>query len=409
MVAVTKLQPHHWRLLIFLSVATFFEGYDFLALSQILPQLQADMGLSPPQVGMLLGVINSGTVAAFLLVRQADRWGRKRVLTITIAGYTVFTFLSGIAPNAWVFAPLQFFARMFLIAEWAISMVYVAEEFPADRRATIMGIVQGFSSLGSIVCAGVVPFLLKTDYGWRTVYFVGIVPLILLAFARRNLKETERFKVIASAGPSKRESLFRIWRTPYRTRVLKLAAIWSLTYLCTQNAVTFWKAFAVQERGFTDGEVGLSISIAAVVAMPLVFAAGKLLDVVGRHRGAAIIFAVSAASTVGAFTFEDRWLLTISLMGAIFGASGVLPVLNGYTNELFPTDLRGDAFAWANNLLGRIGYVGGPLLVGVLAGMWGGYGAAVAVTAVFPIIAVVLIIRWCPETKGCELEESARL
>ena len=46
-----------------------------------------------------------------------------------------------------------------------------------------------------------------------------------------------------------------------------------------------WKDFAVAERGFTDGQVGLSLTIASLVAMPLVFGAGKLLDVMGRKRG----------------------------------------------------------------------------------------------------------------------------
>ncbi len=199
-----KLQPYHWRLLIFLSVATFFEGYDFLALAQILPQLAADMELSKTGVGLLNAVVNAGAVAAFVLVRKADVWGRRRVLTITIAGYTLFTLFSGLAPNVWWFAPLQFIARMFLIAEWATSMVYAAEEFPTAKRATIIGVIQGFSSLGGIVCAGVVPFLLKTPYGWRTVYFVGVIPLVLLAFARRNLKETSRFTELQKQGGRKK-------------------------------------------------------------------------------------------------------------------------------------------------------------------------------------------------------------
>ena len=70
-------------------------------------------------------------------------------------------------------------------------------------------------------------------------------------------------------------------------------------------------------------------------------------------------------------------MLTAALVGAIFGVSGLLPVLNAYSAELFPTELRADAFGWANNLLGRIGYVIGPVLVGTVAGSVG-WGKAVA-------------------------------
>ena len=50
--------PYQKRLFFFLSVATFFEGYDYLALPQILPNLRQDLGLSPSQGFTLIGVIN---------------------------------------------------------------------------------------------------------------------------------------------------------------------------------------------------------------------------------------------------------------------------------------------------------------------------------------------------------------
>jgi len=405
----TRLTGYHWRLLVFLSVATFFEGYDFMALTQILPQVRAELGLSPAQAGLMIGAINVGTVVAWLLVRKADRWGRRKVMMLTILGYTLFTFLTGLSFDVWTFGVCQFLARLFLIGEWATSMVYAAEEFPSDRRGTIIGVIQAFSSLGSIVCAGVVPLLLHTAWGWRSVYFVGVIPLVLLAFARRNLKETRRFEEMNKAeNKQPARPMTYILRTPYRKRLLQLAVVWGFTYLCTQNAVTFWKEFALAERGWTDGDVGIAITIAAVASMPLVFAAGKLLDMIGRKRGAVLIFSVTSLSVVAAYTLEGRWPLTFALMGAIFGVSAVLPVLNAYTAELFPTDLRGDAFAWSNNLLGRIGYVFGPVLVGVAASSTG-WGLAVSATAIFPMVALAVILMVFPETRGKELEATSAL
>ena len=401
----TKLTPYQWKLFAFLSVATFFEGYDFLALTQILPNLRAEMGLSEFGAGILVAFINAGTIVAYLLVRKADAWGRKRLLMVTIAGYTVFTFLTGLSPNVWLFAIFQFIARIFLIAEWATSMVYAAEEFPADRRGMVIGVIQAFASLGSIVCAGVVPLMLSTDYGWRTVYFVGIVPLVILAYARRGLKETARFQ--AGERP-KAQPIGRIFKTPYKGRMLQLALIWGLTYVCTQNAITFWKEFAVAERGMTDGEVGLAITVAAVGSMPLIFLAGKLLDVIGRRGGAVVIYTLTVLGVFGAYFLSGKWPLTAALVLAIFGVSAVLPVLNAYNTELFPTDLRGDAFAWANNLLGRIGYVLAPLAVGFMAQTMG-WGRAVQITTIFPVLALILILAWLPETRGRELEETSAL
>ena len=404
-VVTGKFTGYHWKLFILLSVATFFEGYDFIALTQVLPELREEFQLGKSHGAGIVAFINLGTVLAYLLVRKADVWGRRRVLMVTILGYTTFTVLTGLAPNAWTFSICQLMARIFLIGEWAISMVYAAEEFPAARRGLVIGVIQAFATLGSVVCAGVVPILLKTGPGWRTVYFIGAAPLLLLAFARRNIRETKRFES-RSDQDKKPKPFGRILKSAYRGRMLKLAAIWALTYVCTHNAVVFWKEFAVAERAFTNEQVGLSIVVAAVAAMPLVFASGWLLDLIGRRWGATVIFILGCAGVLGSYTLYGQWPLTIALTFGIFGASAVLPVLNAYNTELFPTDLRGDAFAWANNLIGRIGYVASPLAVGLAAESIG-WGPAVASTAIFPLIALGLIWLWLPETGGRELEETS--
>jgi putative MFS transporter len=324
-----------------------------------------------------------------------------------------------------VFAGLQLIARVFLIAEWATSMVIAAEEFPAARRGMVIGVIQAFVSLGAIVCAGVVPLLKQlapadgpgflwlpegTDWGWRTIYFVGVAPLVILAFARRNLRETKRFETDVSAERrTERRGLFHIFRTPHKKRMLQLGLIWFTTYLCTQNGVSFWKEFAVSEAGLTDGQVGLAISIAAIGAMPLIFFAGRLIDVIGRRHGAAVIFTAGALGVFFAFRLEGVVPLTIALVFGIFGASAPLPVLNAYNTELFPTDLRGDAFAWSNNLIGRIGYVLSPALVGVIADEVGAWGPVLQATAIFPLIAIGLIYALLPETKAMELDETSTM
>jgi MFS transporter, putative metabolite:H+ symporter len=402
------LDRYQRRLVVMLSVASFFEGYDFFALAAILPNLRAAFGLDKAQAGWLVGAVNFGTIIAALLVREADKWGRKKLLAVTVAGYTLASLATAASPNAVVFGALQLVARVFLIGEWAVAMVFAAEEYPAERRGMVIGVIQAMSSLGSIVCAGVVPFLLKTPLGWRSVYLVGAVPLLIVAYARRGIRETKRFaERTAAGGPADgRLPIGRVFATPYRGRVLQLALIWALTYIGTTPAVLFWKDFVVSERGFSDAQVGLSQAIAAVASMPFVFLAGKLLDAIGRRRGAALIFVTAAVGVFFSYVLHARLGLTLALVVGIFGASSVLPVLNAYTTELFPTDLRGDAFAWANNLLGRVGYVLSPIALGWLA-QGAGWGPVLAGTAVAPLLALGLILALLPETRGRELEETS--
>jgi putative MFS transporter len=395
------------KLLIVLGVATFFEGFDQMALAQLLPSVQRDFELSEWHVGVLVAFVNVGTVIAYVLVRQADRIGRKPLLNLTILGYAITSFLSGLAPNAIVFAILQLLSRIFLIGEWVVSTVYAAEEFPANERGFAIGLINAFSSLGAVLCAGVVPLLLHAPWGWRSVYFVGTVPLLVLAIARRGIRETSRFEAIP-ASERKPSALFRIFETPYKTRMLQLALIWGLTYLCTQTAITFFKSRAVDELHRSEGEVGTIISVAAVISMPLVFMVGRLFDRYGRKPVATFVFLATSIGCVGAYTSNDTPVLYVSAVLAVFGCAAILPALNAFNTELFPTDLRSDAFAWSNNLLGRIGYVLSPLAVGAAAQQYG-WGPSVAVTAIGPVLALGLIWRWLPETTGKELEETSKL
>lgn len=400
------LSSYHRWLFFFLGVAGFFEGYDTFAFTQLLPQIRAEMGMSKSDAGLLIGIINIGAIVAYALVRLADRWGRRRVLTITILGYTLCTLLTGISPNAAAFGAAQLSARVFLVAEWAIATVYAAEEFPAARRGTVIGIIHGLNGLGAIACAGVAPELLKTSLGWRGVYFIGAIPLLLMAIARRSLRETRRFEQQVAAREATRPSFLRIFEGPFRNRMLLLALIWGLTYFCSTTAITFWKEHAVAERGLSDEGVRAHVTIAAAVAMPLAFGAGKLIDWVGRRVGALIIYTMVVLGTLGSYSAPGQALVIVSLILGMAGITAVGVVLGAYNAELFPTDLRGDAFGWANHLLGRISLIAAPVAVGFGAERIG-WGPSVSLTAIFPCVALALILLLLPETRGRELEETS--
>lgn len=411
---MTEDRAYSRKLVIFLSVATFFEGYDMFALAQILPNLRRSFHLDEEQGGLLLSVVSIGTVLAGLLVRLADKIGRKRVLSITIAGYTISSLLTAFAPNVYAFAAAQLIARIFLIGEWAVAMVIAAEEFPASKRGTLIGVIQAFATFGGIACAAVVPILLKTPMGWRAVYLAGAVPLVLVAVMRRGLRETRRFseqvagkQETDSAGATLRRLLAHL-RGPYRARLIQIGLIWSFAYICTQAATMFWKDFAVNERGFTDAEVGRSLTIAAVVAMPIVFYSGRFLDRVGRRVGGVVVFLSGAVGVVLAYVLHAQVGLTVGLVLAIAGTNAVLPFLNSYTTELFPTAMRADAFALANNAIGRIGYILSPTLVGIVAAR-SSWAIAVSSTSVFLLVALGISLAVLPETRGKELEETSKL
>jgi putative MFS transporter len=142
--------------------------------------------------------------------------------------------------------------------------------------------------------------------------------------------------------------------------------------------------------------------------MPIVFFSGKLIDLVGRRPGAVVILTSTSAGVLGSYTFTSFWPLTVALTFAVVGVSAVLTVLNAFTTELFPTELRSSAFAWSNNIIGRVGYWLSPFVVGEVAKTTG-WGLPLRVSAIFPLFAILLILWLLPETRGKELEDSAAL
>lgn len=386
------------RLLFFLGVAAFFEGFDVFAITQILPNMRADLDVAPSVGGIAVGIVNVGGFLAYFLVREADRIGRRRMLSATIAGYTLMSLATALAPGLTVFVVAQVLARMFLLAEWSIGAVFLAEELPAGRRGVGFGTLSGFASAGAITCAGLTPLLLRSPIGWRAVYVVGAVPLLLVAIARRSLPETRMFdRVVAAGRRPVALPLLRILRGRHRARVLQLALIWFLTYAFAQTAVTFWKEFALAERGLSDGEVGRILAIAALVSLPLAFALGKVMDLLGRRLTAVVVFITAGISCVAAYTLHEQWALMLAMVGGVFGGSAMGTVLNAFTTELFATEVRADAFAWSNNLLGRLGGVVAPAIVGPAAGAVG-WSAAVMPTALCAVAALVFILVFLPET-----------
>ena len=391
--------------LVLLGVICLCDGFEFTAITQVLPSLRAAFGLGKARAGLLITLINLGAMAAWFIVRSADRFGRRTCLLLTVAGYALFSCCTGFAPGPAAFAVLQFLARMFLIAATGIAVIYVSEEASAAHRGLVIAILQSCFSLGAVVCAATVPALLLSRWGWRTVYFVGGLSALTLVPAKWVLPESRRFLQCPHRAVW---TFLDIWRGPYRHRVLWMGMVWACAFACTQSTVMFWKEFAVGERGFSDARVGAAIAVAALGAMPLVFLSGSLLDGLGRRTGALAIFSIEIVSALGSFSLKGFWPLTCMLLLGIFGASAVQMVLNAYTAELFPTELRGDAYAWTNNLFGRLGFVISPILVGYLAHNHG-WGMAVRLMAIGPVLSLIMLMLWAPETAAGELEITSRL
>ncbi len=399
-----RLQKSHILLILLVSTASFFEGYDFIILDLILPLLRADFAISLQQAGLAASVIALGTIVAFFVIRLGDYFGRRALLIWTVLLYTIATGLTAVSTGIYGFVACQFLARVFLVAEWGVSTVIVAEEIPAAKRGLGISIVQAAAGVGSIAGTALFRIVDKSALGWRPLYLFGIVPLLVVFFIRTSVKETKRYSALRAEAP-KKPGFGEILGKAHRWKLILLSLLWCFMYLGYTAVRTFYTTFAHDERGLSYTEVSNIATIAFTVGMLGFILAGKLMDSWGRRPTAITFFGVGAVAT--AFAFQaPKALLGPALVILIFFATSYLTICGTYAAELFPTRLRSSAAAWTNNTLGRLGMVLAPAMVtGLFVPLLGSLGNAVSLMGLFPLLCALIVLFFLPETKGKELEE----
>lgn len=397
--------------MVLLGTATFFEGYDAAINAVVLRDLAISFGVPLERTSTLGGpivAIGLGAFGALFVTALGDRWGRRPLLIGTTLLYALFTGLTASAQSLLQFTIFQFFARMFLIAELATAITVVAEEFPAARRGRALGVLTAFGALGLPVVA-LTHFLLgDTRLGWRWLYLIGLLPLVLVAFLRLKLKETERWSQTRKQNETmKRMPLRQVLGSQYRPQFIQVSALFFLTHVALLGALVWWRWFAQEERGFSDQTVTVMLTVGYLLGITGYLVAGFLQDRIGRRRTGAIFLVCGATFGLGVFQSSDASAMLPLLVLAVFFGVGVTPVTNALAAELFPTEMRATAVAFARSVFGTLGAIAGPLLVAVLAdqqlGIVGNVGDSVSLVALIYLPAAVLTLRM-PETARRELE-----
>lgn len=403
-----------WQLLLFICVATLFEGYDLLIINLALPYLGTDFGADAKMLGTAVGLINVGTIVAFIPVRLADRYGRRCVFLTAITGYTLFTILSAFAVGLRDFVAYQFVARMFMVTEIGLGAIILTEEMPARYRGAAVTLMFALGLMGGILGSAAFPYLIETELGWRTLYLIGGVLLPVLVIYWGRLRETGRFiDAQASLGPDRValiasfKALSTIFQPAYRRRALAGATIWFTVNAWSASCLFFFSYYVTNERGWEPAAVAQALTLGYSLAVIGYATAGPMLDFAGRRLTASVYFTLGAISAVVCFTATSAPVITIAYI-IVLGMHALWPIAATITSEIFPTPMRATANAVVNNLIGRIGMALAPAVVGVLSASLGSVGRAVAVVSLIPLLCLPIILVLVKETKGQELEDIYR-
>lgn len=246
-----------WRVFGIVASAGFFDNYDRALLSLALTQIQRALRIAEASLGTVLSVIRLGYLLALLITPIADVVGRRRLLLYTIVGYTVFTGLSAIAPDARTFTACQLLTRAFAGAEGTVALVIVTEEVDAGVRGWAIGLLSALASVGYGIAALAFAGINVVPYGWRGLYALALIPLVLIIPLRRVLPESRRFERESAAGLRPRNILvpLRALFAAYPGRLIMLVTVAFLGNLGGNAAGILFPKYLQEAHGWSPGQV----------------------------------------------------------------------------------------------------------------------------------------------------------
>jgi putative MFS transporter len=405
-----------WVMLGLLMSVTVFEGYDVTIFHLCTPDIARTFHMDDAAVGLMASIVRFGGMLAFFVVVLSDRIGRKPIVAATVLLYALFTFLTAVSRGLATFTIFQASAQIFLSAEFAVAVIMISEEFPDSSRGRGVAVLNMVGLLGVVAGGGLYGVIADSRLGWRGMYLLGIAPLLLVAFLRRNLRETRRFAALAeerikTAQLAPRPMLsalrqaIRPLRSRYRGRLLLVALLWNSVGLVGAPAVTFFSLYAKRDQHWTSTEIGHAIVLAYLVGTLGHLAAGWMLDRVGRKLTTSLTYVAGALAMLGLFQTGSHRAMLLSLVVTVFAFQGARTATATYSAELFPTEIRATSYSMTVQLLGQIAALLTPFTIGMLSHTLGGLGNAVAAVSVGPVIGAALVMMFAPETRGMKLEE----
>jgi len=343
----------------------------------------------------------------------ADRYGRAKIMCVTILIYALFTGLSAFATSWEMLAVFQALAGIGIGGEWAAGAALIAETWPAKNRARAIQVMQLAFAVGFFLAA--INNLLLGEYGWRVVIGVGIVPLFLTIFIRRYVKEPERWLRVSEERNKdpKQSSNWKIFTAIFSKPHLKNTIV-GVT-VASAAMLGCWAGLALLPTWImqltTAAKAGNPVSMVSYAFMLMMVGAFAgyvsliwLSDFLGRRKCYFLFWSLALVSSLYLFT-QVNDIYTLIWFMPIYGyfVIGGFGTFATYLPELFPTRVRGtgQGFCW-NMARFLTGF--GPLSAGFLIYSMGSIPKVAAILSLFFIVGLVAI--WFgPETKGMPLED----
>jgi MFS family permease len=417
---IRQATPGQRRTLLAAAMGWALDAFDAMLYSLVLALLMRDLSMSKTVAGTLgtLTLLASG-IGGVLFGFLADRIGRKQALMASILTYSVCSFASGLATSVRMLAVARFVLGLGMGGEWNTGATLVAETWPTEFRAKAISMVQSSWALG-FAAAALVAGPVARYYGWRAVFFVGILPAVITLWIQRRVPESEMWRERQSPTASRdgdpaSSDLTRsvptkfavIFRAPYARHTFALLlfnffgmfAWWGLfTWLPPYLSLPVERG----GRGFgMTGMTTLMVVLNLCGMFPGYISFGWVADRVGRRK-AFLVYTLVASVLIPLYAAarSRSVLLVLGTLVAFFG-TGIFSGSGIMGSEIFPTAVRARALGFTYNGARTLSSVA-PLVIGRV-GQTKGLSWAFYLCAAGYLLAALTATQ-LPETRGKILE-----
>jgi AAHS family benzoate transporter-like MFS transporter len=381
----------HWLIVSLCALLLVFDGYDLFIYGVVLPSIMREWGLTPLQAGALGSYALFGMMfGALIFGTLADRFGRKKGIVFCFALFSIATVINGFASSPTEFGVCRFIAGLGCGGLMPNAAALINEYAPKKARSTLMALMFSGYSLGGMLAASVGIFMLP-NYGWSSMFFVAVIPLLLLPLIVCWLPESIGFlirqgrleqarallnrlspgtqinaedKLVITDLKGKGASVAELFREGLAVRT---AMLWTAFFCCLLMvyALSSWLPKLMAGAGYSLGS-----SLSFLIALNLGGIAGALIGgrlgdrlnlvkVVICFFGAAVV----SISLLGINSPMPVLYLLIFIAGATTIGTQIL--LYAGAAQLYGLSIRATGLGWASGI-GRNGAIVGPLLGGVL-------------------------------------------
>ncbi|CAB3758936.1 MFS transporter [Paraburkholderia humisilvae] len=379
------------------------DAFDFFLMVFILKDIAAEFNSTIPEVAVAITLtLAMRPLGALIFGRLADKFGRRPTLMINIACYSLLELLSGFSPNLATLIVLRALFGIAMGGEWGVGSALTMETVPTKARGLVSGLLQaGYPSgylLASIVFGVLYPYI-----GWRGMFFVGVVPALLVLYVRSNVPESPAWVAMEKKPrPGLLATLKRNW-------VLSIYAIILMTAFnfFSHGTQDLYPTFLREQHHFDPHTVSLitiTLNIGAIVG-GLLF--GSISEKIGRRRAIFIAALIAlpvlplwAFSTTAVMLAIGAFLMQISVQGAW----GVIPV---HLNEISPDEIRATFPGLVYQLGNLLASVNATLQASFAVANNNNYALAMAVVAGTVAVVIAVLILFSRERRGIDMTQSA--